>query len=141
MSVSKSAWLVVALAAGLLVGRGSLGCGAPALPPGPAPEYERPKLEPWDAAPPPDPFDIPEGQVDWVDDEAPEESDAGLGDAGTDQDGAGAGDAGASADAGDGDAAVDGKQPPVGDSGGETKSPRKKSSETAPKASSSGPTK
>lgn len=77
MKFSRGAIL---LGLGIFVGllRGSLGCGPPQLPAGPAPEYERPKLAPWDAAPPPDPFDIVQGQADWVDDEPPADADAGA---------------------------------------------------------------
>jgi hypothetical protein len=71
MTLREGAWLLLLSGCSLWLGRGSLGCGPPAVPPGPPPEYERPRLEPWDAAPAADPFDLAEAQADWVD-EGPE---------------------------------------------------------------------
>lgn len=44
-------------------------CGAPQIPPGPEPEYERPQVMPWDAGPVVDPFAQIEAEGEWVDEE------------------------------------------------------------------------
>lgn len=49
-------------------------CGAPQVPPGPEPEYQRPTVMPWDAGVPEDPFAAIEAEGEWVD----EEPDAGA---------------------------------------------------------------
>ena len=56
------------LAVALLVGSVALGwaCGRPQVPPGPPPEYERPRVQPWDAGPVEDPFAHIEAEGEWV---------------------------------------------------------------------------
>ena len=41
----------------------------PQVPPGPAPEYERPRVTPWDAGSVQDPLAAIEAEGEWVDDE------------------------------------------------------------------------
>jgi hypothetical protein len=54
---------VKALILGLLLAASALGCsGARKLPSGPAPEYERPVLPPWDSGRASDPLDEVEGE-------------------------------------------------------------------------------
>ena len=64
-------WRAVVVLVGLAgsVGLPVAACGPPKVPAGPEPEYERPLLAPWDAAPPQDPFALVEADADWVDDE------------------------------------------------------------------------
>ncbi len=46
-------------------------CGAPQVPPGPPPEYERPAVIPWDAGPVEDPLANIESSGEWVDEDEP----------------------------------------------------------------------
>jgi hypothetical protein len=62
-------------------------CSGPKRPTAPPPEYEAPRVTPWDAAAPPDPFDNLQGEAVTEEPPAPEPvppTDAGLlsGDAG-----------------------------------------------------------
>jgi hypothetical protein len=47
------------------------GCGPKPRPAGPAPEYERPVVTPWDAGKPVDPLEEAEARGEAVDDEVP----------------------------------------------------------------------
>ncbi len=51
-------------------------CRAQPGPQGPAPEYERPEVIPWDAGTPEDPLSAAESQGEWVDDEPDAGADA-----------------------------------------------------------------
>lgn len=56
-------------------------CSGPKRPTAPPPEYEAPRVTPWDAAAPPDPFDNLQGEAVTEEPPAPEETpaaDAGL---------------------------------------------------------------
>lgn len=64
MSLASFALLVLALALGA-------GCGPKRRPEGPAPEYERPVVTPWDAGKPVDPLEQAEAQGEPVEDENP----------------------------------------------------------------------
>jgi hypothetical protein len=64
--VATNAKPLVALAAGLGL---AWACGAPQIPPGPAPEYERPQVQPWEAGSNADPFAQIEAEGEWADDE------------------------------------------------------------------------
>jgi hypothetical protein len=68
----------LAMLLGLVLLGSYAGCGRPKLPEGPPPDYERPQLEPWDAAPTVDPFEAAEGEGGWVE-EAPPKSPGGAG--------------------------------------------------------------
>src|SRR5690606_19972544 len=46
-------------------------CARPQIPPGPAPEYERPRVMAWDAGPQEDPLSAIEAEGEWVEDDAP----------------------------------------------------------------------
>lgn len=59
---------VAAVALGL-AGVCAWACGAPQVPPGPAPEYVRPAEPEWDAGPEVDPLAAIEAEGEWVDDE------------------------------------------------------------------------
>jgi hypothetical protein len=64
VSIAKVALLVMAVAL-------AAGCGPKRRPEGPAPEYERPLVTPWDAGKPVDPLEEAEAKGEPVDDESP----------------------------------------------------------------------
>ncbi|MCK6536459.1 MAG: hypothetical protein L6Q84_26105 [Polyangiaceae bacterium] len=73
-----TARVVVALLAALV----ALACSSRRQrPPGPPPEYERPRVTPWDSGAPVDPLDTVKGEEVTDDEPAPPATDAGASDA------------------------------------------------------------
>ena len=63
--------VVIVTLASALLGLTAWACGAPQVPPGPEPEYQRPTVAPWEAGVPVDPLSAIEDDGEWVDDAPP----------------------------------------------------------------------
>ncbi|HMR07400.1 MAG TPA: hypothetical protein PKA88_16580 [Polyangiaceae bacterium] len=63
-----------ALLGPILLCTAPVACSGPKRPTAPPPEYEAPRVTPWDAAAPPDPFDNLQGEAVTEEPPAPEET-------------------------------------------------------------------